>query len=101
MIVQNTIRSTLPNPTLEPELYSKVSSLQIHTCNSKCGGPTLPNSRCKKGFSRPFAEHTYYDSSNYRYTYQCLTPRDQWVVPYHAPTLITWSAHMNAQYITN
>ncbi|CAG8746080.1 23821_t:CDS:2, partial [Gigaspora rosea] len=45
MINQNTIRSTLPNPTLEPELYRKVNNLQIHTCNSKCGGPAPTNSR--------------------------------------------------------
>ncbi|CAG8772328.1 8334_t:CDS:1, partial [Ambispora leptoticha] len=101
MIDLNTIKSTLPNPNLEPDLYQKVRSLQIHTCNSKCGGPVPTGSRCRKGFPRPFAEHTYYDPTNYRYTYQCLTPEDQWVVPYHAPTLMVWNAHMNAQYVTN
>ncbi|CAG8775132.1 14706_t:CDS:2, partial [Gigaspora rosea] len=56
---------------LEPELYQKVNTLQIHICNSKCGGPAPSNLRCRKGFPHPYAEHTYYNPNNFRYTYQC------------------------------
>ncbi|CAG8743659.1 14671_t:CDS:1, partial [Dentiscutata heterogama] len=101
MISLNTIRSTLPDPNLEQELYQKVCAFQIHTCSSKCGGPAPSGSTCKKGFPRPFSESTHYDPNNYRYTYKCLTPEDQWIIPYHAPTLMIWNAHINVQYITS
>src|SRR6266540_5724171 len=36
MISNNVIRSTIPDPLYEPELYAAVISNQIHTCNQKC-----------------------------------------------------------------
>ena len=54
MIAENIIRSDLPNPDTKPELYAKVKANQIHTCNSKCGGPAAPEHTCKKGFPRLF-----------------------------------------------
>ncbi|CAG8788315.1 14284_t:CDS:2, partial [Cetraspora pellucida] len=48
MINSNTIRSTLPDSNLEPELYQKVR-------------PAPPESTCKKGFPRPISEYTFYD----------------------------------------
>src|SRR5205823_1884872 len=55
MITENIIRSDLPNPITEPELYEKVKANQIHTCNSKCGGPAALGHVCKKNFPRPFS----------------------------------------------
>jgi hypothetical protein len=51
MIAENIVKSTLPNPELEPELYHLVINHQIHTCNPrKCGGPVPPGQTCKKIF---------------------------------------------------
>jgi hypothetical protein len=37
MIAENLIRSDLPDPNTEPELYQLVLTHQIHTCNpNKC-----------------------------------------------------------------
>ncbi|RGB35673.1 hypothetical protein C1646_759076 [Rhizophagus diaphanus] len=74
MINNNTIRSDIHDPNIEPELYHLVMTYQIHTCNAKCGGPAPSGERVKKV---------------------------GWVVPYHAPTLLIWKAHMNAQYVTD
>jgi DNA replication protein DnaC len=101
MINNNTIRSDVPDPNLEPELYHLVMTYQIHTCNAKCGGPAPSGERCKKGFPRPYSPCTYYDNESFRYTYRCINQLDRWVVPYHAPTLLIWKAHMNAQYVTD
>ena len=40
----------MPDPNLEPELYELVKKHQIHTCDSRCGGPMPNGLRCKKGF---------------------------------------------------
>ncbi|RHZ48020.1 hypothetical protein Glove_562g16 [Diversispora epigaea] len=37
MINENTIRSDIPDPQIEPELYQLVMNYQIHTCNERCG----------------------------------------------------------------
>src|SRR5271154_1569708 len=101
MINNNTIRSDIPDPNLESELYHLVMTYQIHTCNAKCGGQAPTEERCKKGFPRPYSPRTYYDNESFRYTYRCINQYDRWVVPYHAPTLLIWKAHMNAQYVTD
>lgn len=102
MIAENLIRADLPDPILEPELYQLVTAHQIHTCNpAKCGGPAPPGQMCKKNFPRPYSPITYYNANEFRYTYRCITERDRWVVPYHAPTLLIWNAHMNIQYVSS
>ncbi|RIA97549.1 hypothetical protein C1645_813969 [Glomus cerebriforme] len=101
MINNNTIRSDVPDPNLELELYYLVMTYQIHTCNAKCGGPVPSGERCKKGFPKPYSSCTYYDNESFHYTYHCINQLDRWVVPYHAPTLLIWKAHMNAQYVTD
>ena len=102
MINDHTIRSDLPDADLEPELHHLVLQHQIHTCSpSKCRGPAPPGQTCKRGFPRPFSNSTHYNQSDLRYIYRCVKPADQWVVPYHAPTLFVWNAHMNAQYVTS
>src|SRR5260363_116873 len=85
MITNNVIRSTMPDPEHEPELYTAVVANQIHTCDAKCQGPAILTQTCKKGFPQPFSETTYYKEGNSRYTYKCLTQADSWIVPYHAP----------------
>jgi len=42
LIDSNIIRADMPDPNLEPELYELVKKHQIHTCDSRCGGPA-PN----------------------------------------------------------
>ncbi|CAB4437325.1 unnamed protein product [Rhizophagus irregularis] len=64
MINENIVRSTLPNPKLEPELYQLVVNHQIHTCNPrKCGGSVPPGQTCKKNFPHPYSLITYYNAS--------------------------------------
>ena len=102
MIADNIIRSDLPNPEQEPELYQLVLSHQIHTCRpSKCGGPMPSGQMCKKNFPRPYSLYTYYKADENRYIYRCISEKDRWVVPYHAPTLLIWNAHMNIQYVSS
>ncbi|CAJ0648043.1 5265_t:CDS:2 [Entrophospora sp. SA101] len=99
MITENIIRSDLPDPDIEPELYEYVSRHQIHTCSPKCGGPAAPGQTCKKGFPRPFSPMTHENNELKKYIYYCRSSKDRWVVPYHAPTLIIWNAHINIQYV--
>ena len=101
MISDDVIRSTIPDPLHEPELYAAVLANQIHTCNNKCQGPAPSGQTCKKGFPRPYSETTHYEEGNSRYVYKCLTEADSWVVPYHAPILLLWDAHINVQYVTD
>jgi hypothetical protein len=102
MIENNIIRSDLPDPIREPELYQKVQTYQIHRCDPlKCNGPAPPGEKCKKGFPRQFSDTTHVDQNSCRYIYKCTKPEDQWVVPYHPETLMIWNAHMNAQYVTS
>jgi hypothetical protein len=101
MINENLIRSDLPDPITESELYEKVKANQIHTCSSKCGGPAAPGHTCKKGFPRPFSPNTYFDNDTQHYIYRCTKPEDQWIVPYHPQTLMIWDAHMNIQYVSS
>jgi hypothetical protein len=101
MINENLIRTDLPDPNTEPELFEKVKANQIHTCSLKCGGPAPLGHTCKKGFPRPFSSYTYFDTDTQRYIYRCIKPEDQWVVPYHPQILMVWNAHMNIQYVSS
>ena len=76
MISENLIRSDLPDPNTEFELYTKVKKHQIHVCSAKCGGQAAPGHTCKKGFPHPFSPTTYYDESTQRYIYKCIKPED-------------------------
>ena len=96
MIENDVIRSTVPDPSNEPELYNTVVRHQIHTCDIRCQGPAPPRQICKKGFSRLFSTTTHYEEGSCRYIYKCLTEADSWVVPYHPQTLLIWDTHMNA-----
>jgi hypothetical protein len=101
LLAQHTIRSDLPDPETEPELYHAVIANQIHECKpSLCSGPALPGERCKKGFPRPFSSSTYEDPASLYYIYECHKPEDQYVVPYHPATLLAWKAHINVQYVS-
>jgi len=96
MIENDIIRSDVPDPQQEPDLYQKVLTYQIHRCDPiKCGGPAAPGEQCKKGFPRPFSNTTYVDPNSCRYIYKCTKPMDQWVVPYHPETLLIWNAYIN------
>ena len=89
MINENLIRSDVPDPITEPELYAKVMANQIHTCSPrKCGGPAAPGHVCKKHFPHQFSPTTYFNHETQRYVYRCIKPEDQWVVPYHVETLM-------------
>ncbi|GBC19376.2 PIF1-like helicase domain-containing protein [Rhizophagus irregularis DAOM 181602=DAOM 197198] len=101
MIAENLIRSDLPDPDIEPDLYEKVKANQVHTCSAKCGGPATLGHTCKKGFPRPFSPVTYFDIDTQRYIYRCIKAEDQWIVPYHPQTLMIWNAHMNIQYVSS
>ena len=57
--------------------------------------------QCRKGFPRKFSPSTYEDPETRRFIYRCVHERDQYVVPYHAPTLLAWDAHMNVQYVSS
>ncbi len=44
MFENNIIHANLSDPELEPELYQKVLTYQIHRCDPlKCGSPALPD----------------------------------------------------------
>jgi hypothetical protein len=100
LIDSNVIRADMPDPNLEPELYELVKKHQIHTCDSRCGGPAPPGSRCKKGFPQPYSETTHEDPNSLRYVYRRTKEEDLYIVPYHAPTLLLWNGHVNFQYVT-
>ena len=71
MISKNLIRSDLPDPNTEFELYTKVKQYQIHVCSIKCGGQATSGHTCKKGFPRPFSLTTYYDNNTHKFLYKC------------------------------
>ena len=102
LINLNTIRADIPDPELEPELYELVTKYQIHQCKPEiCNGPCVPGERCSKGFPQPLSETTFAPPDSYYYIYRRTKPEDQWVVPYHAPTLLLWQAHCCFMYITS
>lgn len=102
MILHQIVRSDMPDPINEPDLHAAVLRHQRHTCKpSLCGGPLPNNQRCKKGFPRPFSPTTYEDPQSHIYVYMCNKEEDQWIVPYHAPTLLAWQAHHNVQYVSS
>jgi len=102
MISSNQIRSTMPDPENEPELYAKVRTHQIHTCRPHlCGGPPPAGEQCKRNFPRPLSNTTYNDPTALRYVYKAVTEEDRWIVLFHAPTLLAWDAHCNFQYVTS
>jgi hypothetical protein len=101
LLSDNVIRSDLPDPQHEPELYHAVVAHQIHSCKpALCGGPAPTGQRCRKGFPRLFSTTTHEDPNSLRYIYKCCRPEDQYVVPYHPATLIAWKAHINVQYVS-
>jgi DNA replication protein DnaC len=102
LILNNIIRADLPDPNLEPELYQKVLTHQIHHCQEyHCGGPPTSGKRCSKGFPQPLSNITYEDNNTLHYIYKRTKEEDRWVVPYHAPTLMLWDAHICFQYVTS
>lgn len=101
LIYLNMLRADLPDPISEPELYTLVSTFQIHHCDRRCGGPTLNGTLCSKGFPQPLSERTYYSPNTLRYIYRRTKTEDRMVVPYHPETLLVWRAHINFQYITS
>ncbi|EXX64061.1 hypothetical protein RirG_146390 [Rhizophagus irregularis DAOM 197198w] len=101
MIAKNLIRSDLPDPDIESDLYEKVKANQVHTCSAKCGGSATLGHTCKKGFPHPFSPVTYFDIDTQHYIYRCIKAEDQWIVPYHPQTLMIWNAHMNIQYVSS
>ncbi|GES98086.1 DNA helicase Pif1, ATP-dependent [Rhizophagus clarus] len=102
LIASNAIRADMPDPITEPELYQLVKKHQIHRCiPSKCGGPCNNNGQCNQKFPKPLSEITYFDNETGRFVYRRTKPEDQWVVSYHAPTLLLWEAHHNFQYVTD
>jgi len=72
-----------------------------HVVKQKCGGPAPPGHTCKRHFPCPFSTSTYFKQDEFHYIYRCTKLADQWVVPYHAPILLIWNAHMNIQYVTS
>jgi len=102
LVLENVIRADLPDPNLEPELYQKVITHQIHHCQEyHCGGPPRPGSRCSKGFPQPLSDTTHEDEKTLRYIYKRTKEADRWIVPYHAPTLMLWNGHICFQYVTS
>ena len=102
LISSNEIRADMPDPITEPELYKLVKKHQVHHCiPSKCGGPCSNGGQCDKKFPKPLSETTYFDNETGRFVYRRTKPEDQWVVSYHAPTLLLWEAHHNFQYVTD
>ncbi|GBB98752.1 hypothetical protein RclHR1_33040001, partial [Rhizophagus clarus] len=65
---------------------NKLQSLHHYLWNN----PTLSN-----------LEITYFDNETSRFIYCRTKPEDQWVISYHAPTLLLWEAHHNFQYVTD
>ncbi len=85
---------------LEPELYQKVLTYQIHRCNPlKFDGSTPSGEQCKKEFPRQFFNTIHIDQNSNRYIYKCIIPLDQWVVSYHSETLLIWNAIYNIKRI--
>jgi hypothetical protein len=102
LIELNVIRADVPNPIHEPELYELVTKFQIHHCRPEmCNGPCAPGERCSKGFPQPLSATTHLIPNSYYYTYKRTKPEDQWVVPYHGPTLLLWQAHCCFMYVTS
>src|SRR5271166_5244100 len=55
----------------------------------------------KKDAKKDFQDHILHVHIMIMNLYRCINQYDRWVVPYHAPTLLIWKAHMNAQYVTD
>lgn len=94
------IRADVPNPDLEPLLYSLVQKFQVHTCVERlCGGPQALTSQCRKGFPADLSERVFQKDQDLRYTYKRLSEADRWIVPYNAELLLLYEGHCNVQFL--
>ena len=104
LISRNYVRADIPDRNREPQLYDLVNVHQIHTCQLHlCGKPpghSNVQDPCKKGFPQPLSPVTYHEPGELRYRYARFKVEDQNVVPYCAPLLLIWKAHVNVQYVT-
>ncbi len=62
---------------------------QIYQYKSEtCNGPYVSGERYSKGFPQPLSEITFAPPDLYYYIYRRTKSEDQWVVSYHASTLL-------------
>lgn len=102
--VDSLIHATWPDPVTQPLLFETVKNNMIHgPCDARC----LENGRCKKGFPKPFNEHTRMEREGYPEYYR---PNDgieymvrgkstscQWIVPYNPYLAAKFDCHINVE----
>ncbi len=89
LINLNIIRADISDPEYESELYELIMKYQIHQCKPEtCNRSCILDERYSKGFPQSLLEITFAPPDSYYYIYRRTKPKDQWVVPYHAPTLL-------------
>ena len=92
-----------PTNPLELQLYRLVTRKEWH----KCGLVNKPGCR-EKGYCKyqfpgipQYEQKPRFNVRSKRWDYYRPGPEHGWVVPYHAPLLLLWGAHVNVQRITN
>lgn len=101
LIEKNFIRTDMPDPILEPELWQAVTKHQIHTCIAHHYRGPVEYGQCKKGFPVPLSHSIHNTTSEIYYIYWRNKCEDQYVVPYIPIILLTMDSHMNAQYVSS
>lgn len=102
--VDKAVSAELPDPTLDSELFTLVSSAMYHKCqNGKCikDGET----RCTKGFPKPYRDATTFTEDSY-ISYKRRNNKITWngkvydnscIVPYNPYLLKTFNCHINVE----
>ena len=103
--INQTIKTTIPDPNEDEELYRLVSKLQIHSHTSYCMPSTRPP--CRFGFPKRVCKETHLLSvvqalKNKGKFYETKRNNDSLFVNAYNPTILRhWRANMDIQVINN
>ncbi|PLW05337.1 hypothetical protein PCASD_25579 [Puccinia coronata f. sp. avenae] len=100
------VTAEIPNPILEPTLYSIVTNCMLHgPCNSSSS--CWKDGKCKEDFPKPFVDHTNIAEDAYphyrrrdngkTFIKQHKTMHNRHVVPYNKYLLLRYQCHINVK----
>ncbi|GAU41076.1 hypothetical protein TSUD_139790 [Trifolium subterraneum] len=108
--IDNIISAEIPNPEIDPDLYSLVKKHMLHgPCGQKHNNsPYMTTGRCSKFFPKDFNEETIVDKDGYplyrrrsnSYTVEKngVTLNNRNVVPYNRRLLLKYRTHMKMEW---
>ncbi|KAF0702277.1 hypothetical protein As57867_007776, partial [Aphanomyces stellatus] len=92
------VSAEMPDPVTQPQLYSIISSQNLHRCDNRC----LEKGKCSKNFPKPFVEATQLDDNGFpHYRRRCTNPQNAILVPYCPSLSLRFNCHINVEICTS